>query len=78
MCKTTIEGSLEDVSGVSRANWDVETKKMSVEFDPERISLDETKQHIADVGYDTDSHRAKDETYDNLHGCCQYDRPNKK
>ena len=36
------------------------------------------KQQIADAGYDSETHRAKDEVYDNLHFCCQYDRPAKK
>ena len=36
---------------------------------------EDIKQKIADVGYDSDSHRAKDEVYNSLPGCCQYDRP---
>lgn len=75
MCKRTIEGSLKDVKGVSSSEWDMDSGKMTVTFNPHKISLDEIKQKIADVGYDTDTHRAKDEVYSNLHGCCQYERP---
>jgi copper chaperone CopZ len=75
MCEKTIEGSLKDVKGVSKVDWDKETDEMSVTFNPEVITHDDIKQKIADVGYDSDSHRAKDEVYNSLPGCCQYDRP---
>lgn len=77
MCEKTIEGSLEDVEGVSSADWNIETDEMTVGFDPDVITLDKIKQRIADVGYDSESHRAKDEVYNNLHGCCKYERPEK-
>ena len=75
MCEKKIEESLDGVKGVASADWDVKSDIMTVNFDPETITLDEIKQKIADVGYDSDSHRAKDAVYDKLHGCCKYDRP---
>lgn len=75
MCEKTIEGSLKGVHGVSLADWDKESDIMKVTFDPKIITLDAIKQRIADVGYDSDTHRANDETYNNLPGCCQYERP---
>jgi len=78
MCKKTIENSLKDVKGVSEAEWNKETDEMSVTYDPEVITLDSIKQKIADVGYDSDTHRAKTEVYNNLPGCCQYERPTDK
>ena len=77
MCERTIEGSLKDVDGVTLADWDKETDQMKVSFNPEAITLDAIKQKIADVGYDSDTHRAKDKVYNSLPGCCQYERPNK-
>ncbi len=77
MCEQTIEGSLKNQEGVVLADWDKETDQMTVKYDPNIISLDNIKQKIADVGYDSDTHRAKDEVYNNLHGCCQYERPKK-
>jgi len=76
MCKSTIEKSLKDVEGISAGEWDRETDVMTVTFNPEVITLDDIKQKIADVGYDSDSHRAKNEVYNSLPGCCQYERPN--
>ena len=75
MCERTIEKSLKKVEGVSKADWDIDTGEMTVTFDMEFITLDAIKQKIADVGYDSDSHRAKDTVYNNLPGCCQYERP---
>ena len=75
MCERTIENSLKDVNGVSKGDWDRETDVMTVVYNPEIISLEDIKQKIADVGYDSDTHRAKDEVYNNLPGCCQYERP---
>ena len=77
MCERTIEGALIDVEGVTLADWDKETHQMTVSFNPEVITLDTIKQKIADVGYDSDTHRAKEEVYNNLPGCCQYERPSK-
>lgn len=78
MCKKKIEGSLKDATSVSVASWDMDAKMMTVTFDPKAITLDDIKSRIAAVGYDSDTHRAKDEVYNNLHGCCKYDRPKGK
>ncbi|MCF8239275.1 MAG: cation transporter [Saprospiraceae bacterium] len=75
MCEKTIEGPLKGVKGVQKADWDRETDLMTVSYNPAKISLDQIKQMIADVGYDSDTHRAKDEVYNDLPGCCQYTHP---
>lgn len=75
MCERTIEGSLKEIEGVTLADWDKETDQMMVSFNPEVISLAAIKQKIADVGYDSDTHRAKEEVYNSLPACCQYERP---
>lgn len=76
MCERTIEGSLKDLNGIIKADWNKETKMMEVTYNPHVISLKEIKQQIANVGYDTDEIRAKDKVYSKLPGCCQYERPN--
>ncbi|NRA13029.1 MAG: heavy-metal-associated domain-containing protein [Crocinitomicaceae bacterium] len=75
MCKKTIESSLDGIDGVIEADWNVKTDEMTVSFNSEEITLDKIKEKIASVGYDSDSHRAKDEVYENLHSCCKYERP---
>ena len=75
MCEKTIEGSLNGVKGVEKADWDKETKMMEVVYHTHDISLDDIKKKIAEVGYDTKEHRASEKVYNNLPGCCQYERP---
>lgn len=75
MCKQTIETSLDGVDGVSTAEWDMNSDKMTVSYDPKVIKLEKIHAKIAAVGYDTDLKRAPDAAYDKLHSCCKYDRP---
>ncbi|MFT5383041.1 MAG: mercuric ion binding protein, partial [Saprospiraceae bacterium] len=75
MCKRAIEGNVKLLAGINEAVWNKETDQMTVSFDPKVITFDAIKQKIADTGYDSDTHRATKEAYNNLPGCCQYDRP---
>ena len=75
MCKRTIEGSLKEESSISEALWDIDSGEMKVSYNSKSMTLGEIKQKIADVGYDTDTYRAKVEVYRALPGCCQYERP---
>lgn len=75
MCEKTIEKAAKSVKGVKKADWDKKTKMIEVTFDPEKTTLMEIHQAIADVGYDTKKAKAKDEVYSELHSCCKYDRP---
>ena len=74
MCKDRIEGSLKKKDGILKKDWSPKTKMISVTYDPSKITLKQIKQKIADVGYDNDEIRAKDEDYKKLHTCCQYER----
>ncbi len=76
MCKKTIENA-GNVKGISKTEWDTETAMAKITIDSTKTSVDEVLQRIASVGYDSDKFRAPDAVYDNLHGCCQYDRPKK-
>jgi periplasmic mercuric ion binding protein len=73
MCKETIEGSLK-VDGVSKADWNPETKRIEVSFDSTKINLDIMQKRIADVGYDNEKYSGNDQTYASLPDCCQYER----
>lgn len=74
MCKSKIEKAAKSVEGVSVANWEVSTKVFTVAFNESVTNLDAIHNAIAKVGYDTDKVKADDEVYNNLHGCCKYDR----
>ena len=75
MCEKTIEGSLNGQDGIGNADWDKETKMITVTYDPKKMDENKIKEKIAGVGYDTDSHRSEQSVYNNLPGCCQYERP---
>ncbi|OFY94881.1 MAG: hypothetical protein A3K10_07000 [Bacteroidetes bacterium RIFCSPLOWO2_12_FULL_31_6] len=77
MCKKTIESALKKKDGILSGKWDSKTKMVVVTYDSSKINIKQIYQKIANAGYDTDSVRANDEAYSNLHSCCQYDRPKK-
>lgn len=73
MCEKTIEnaGTSKKIASV---DWDKNTKMATLTFDAKKTSKDEILKKIALAGYDSDSFLAPDDVYNNLHGCCQYDR----
>src|SRR5690554_2045870 len=74
MCETRIEKAALSVEGVIKADWDRETQKIEVVFDDEVAQLDAIHKAIAKAGHDTEKHKAKDEVYEKLPGCCKYER----
>ncbi len=74
MCKTTIEKAVNSVAGVSHANWNVDYKKIDISFDALKTNKMELHNAIVASGYDTDMSNADEKAYENLPGCCQYDR----
>lgn len=73
MCKETIEGSLK-VDGITKADWNVDSKIITVSYDDKKISLDQIQKNIASVGYDNEKHKGDDKAYTDLPECCQYER----
>lgn len=73
MCKTTIEKAVNNLEGISNANWDRLRKKIDVSFDASKTNLDAIHKAIADSGYDTDEISGNEEAYKKLPACCQYD-----
>ena len=78
MCEKTIEKAAKSVDGVSTADWNKESKMMQVKFDDSKTEVHKVHMAIAKAGYDTDMHKATDEAYNKLHGCCKYDRTDDK
>lgn len=74
MCQDRIEGALKKKDGVLKRTWNDDTKILTVTFEPDKITLTQIKQKIADEGYDTDEIQATDAAYNNLSKCCQYKR----
>jgi copper chaperone CopZ len=74
MCEKRIEKAAMNVDGVSKADWNKETKQLEITFDDAKASLDKVEIAIAKVGHDTPHHKATAEVYNNLPDCCKYDR----
>lgn len=74
MCEKRIEKAASSVDGVSTADWDKESKMIKVKFDDAKTDVHKVHMAIAKVGHDTKMHKAKDSVYNDLPGCCKYDR----
>ncbi len=75
MCKKRIEKAANGLDGVSEANWDVDSKEFIAQYDAAKVSEKEIQEKIASVGHDTEKVKATDNAYNDLPGCCKYDRP---
>jgi len=73
MCKTTIETAVNEVEGVSNANWDRDRKSIDVSFDDSKTNEMALHKAIAASGYDTEKVEGDLAAYDELPGCCKYD-----
>lgn len=79
MCKKRIEKAALSVDGVKEANWDVETKVLSIKFSDitfgeNNYSINTVSEKIAAAGHDTQFNEASEDVYNALPGCCQYER----
>jgi cell wall assembly regulator SMI1 len=73
MCKSTIEKAGNQKKEAT-AEWDKSTKMATLSYDSLKTSKSEILKRIALVGYDNEMFVAPDDSYNNLPGCCQYDR----
>ena len=73
MCETTIEKA-GNVKKESQVEWDKDKQIATITYDPNKTDPDQVLKRIALAGYDNEKYLAPEETYNNLHGCCQYER----
>ena len=73
MCETKIENA-GNIKKVAKVDWDQDSKMATLTYDTTKTNADEILKRIALAGYDSDKFLAPNDVYDNLHGCCQYDR----
>jgi Cu(I)/Ag(I) efflux system membrane fusion protein len=73
MCKETIEKAVNSINGVSKANWDVDKKKIEVVFNASKTDEIAIHKIIAASGYDTEKVKGNLDAYNGLPGCCKYD-----
>jgi mercuric ion binding protein len=73
MCKARIEKAAK-IGGVSNAEWNKNTKLLTVVFNTAEVKSDDIQKSIAATGYDTEKFKAVDAAYDALPDCCKYER----
>ena len=73
MCKTRIEKAAK-IDGVKKAEWNEDTKILTVTYDPHKLKLEEIEKNVASVGHDTEKFSAETAVYKKLPGCCKYER----
>ena len=71
MCKERIETAAK-VDGVSKAEWNKDTKMLTLAYDPSKVKSDDVQKKVAAVGHDTEKYKADTKTYNGLPGCCKY------
>jgi copper chaperone CopZ len=73
MCKKTIETAAKSLDGVIKADWDKQSKQVSLVYDSQIIDLMSIHQAIANSGYGTELVENNMDSYENLPLCCKYD-----
>ncbi len=76
MCKQRIEETVK-IKGVRSAKWDVNSKMLTLGYNPGILSLAKIHKRIAEVGHDTELEKAKDVVYNALPACCHYRKMDK-
>ena len=73
MCETKIEKAAK-AAGATYADWNKDTKIITVKYNSSSSNLAKIQKSIAESGYDNAGVKTTTEAYDKLHGCCKYDR----
>ncbi len=71
ICKARIEKAAK-VDGVTKADWNVKTKMLTLVYNPAKVTSDKVQKAIAAVGHDTPKYKADNKVYNSLPGCCKY------
>jgi len=71
MCKARIEKAAM-VTGVTKAVWDLKTKKLTLTYNPAKVKVESVQKAIAAVGHDAGSIKADSKAYNKLPSCCKY------
>lgn len=74
MCKARIEDAAMAVDGVAHAVWDKDTKVLTMHFNGDKTNEEEVANAILVVGHDNEFGKASDAVYNELPGCCKYNR----
>ncbi len=72
-CKDRIEKSLAFEKGVKKAMLDVDTKIVTITYNPSKTTPDDLRKTISKLGYDADNVAKDKAAYAKLPSCCKKD-----
>jgi len=70
-CKARIEKAIK-IKGLKNGDWDVDSKLLTVTYDPTKTSLQKIQNRVVSVGHDIETKKANISVYDALPACCHY------
>lgn len=70
-CKERIENAAY-VKGVKRCEWNKQTEKITVVYNPQKVDLITIHKSIAEAGHSTSKTEANADAYNKLPKCCAY------
>lgn len=73
MCKTRIEHDMSYAKGVKSVSLNLETKDLTVNYNPGKTTPEELRKAVSKIGYDADTVAADPKAYEKLPACCKKD-----
>jgi len=71
MCKETMEKHMAFEKGVKKSSLDVESKILTVTYNPTKITPEQIRKAVSKSGYDADEVKADPKAYKKLDACCK-------
>lgn len=68
--------SAAKLDGVEKAEWNKETKLLTLKFDSTKVTLNQILENVAAAGFDNEKYFADDYAYEQLPDSCKYERRN--
>lgn len=69
-CKDRIEEMLNYTKGIKFSELDLETKKVTVKYSTKKITSQEIKSKLSELGYDADEIKSNPSSVRKLPACC--------
>ena len=71
-CKDRIENDLSFEKGVKTVKLDLESKIVTVTYNPKKTDVQKIREAITKIGYDADTLKADSKSYNKLPQCCKH------
>ncbi len=70
-CKETIEKALAFEKGVKKSNLNIDSKIVTVTYNPQKTTPEKIRLAISNAGYDADEVKANPKAFKKLPNCCK-------